>query len=377
MAELLVFGRLLSNSIISAVWELRQILTGNPVDDGGKSPAESAFTISSDVTEISGTCAPVGRGSAVGGVLANGEVCATGGDANQSIADNGACSANATPGPQIIHANSLFLIQLNRHRCLGLNWRKVHPKKRANKRISRQGHKSHQRKDKEPFYDSAHFKPRIILILFTLYMVFSIRSRHSCNELKFGVRSPIKNAMTQRLMKTVALVGMMGAGKTAVGKAVAAQLGVDFLDSDAEIEKAANMTIPEIFERDGEPFFREKESQVINRLLDSAPCVLSTGGGAFLAPRNREAMSAKGVSVWLDAEIDVLWARVKNKDTRPLLRTENPYETLKSIYTARVPIYRLADVTVVSEYDVSIEDMAQRVVDALSQRPDVIENTDD
>jgi shikimate kinase len=183
--------------------------------------------------------------------------------------------------------------------------------------------------------------------------------------------------MTQRLMKTVALVGMMGAGKTAVGKAVAAQLGVDFLDSDAEIEKAANMTIPEIFERDGEPFFREKESQVINRLLDSAPCVLSTGGGAFLAPRNREAMSAKGVSVWLDAEIDVLWARVKNKDTRPLLRTENPYETLKSIYTARVPIYRLADVTVVSEYDVSIEDMAQRVVDALSQRPDVIENTDD
>ncbi|NBQ27812.1 MAG: shikimate kinase [Rhodobacteraceae bacterium] len=183
--------------------------------------------------------------------------------------------------------------------------------------------------------------------------------------------------MTQRLMKTVALVGMMGAGKTAVGKAVAAQLGVDFLDSDAEIEKAANMTIPEIFERDGEPFFREKESQVINRLLDSAPCVLSTGGGAFLAPRNREAMSAKGVSVWLDAKIDVLWARVKNKDTRPLLRTENPYETLKSIYTARVPIYRLADVTVVSEYDVSIEDMAQRVVDALSQRPDVIENTDD
>ena len=178
-------------------------------------------------------------------------------------------------------------------------------------------------------------------------------------------------------MKTVALVGMMGAGKTAVGKAVAAQLGVDFLDSDAEIEKAANMTIPEIFERDGEPFFREKESQVINRLLDSAPCVLSTGGGAFLAPRNREAMSSKGVSVWLDAEIDVLWARVKNKDTRPLLRTENPYETLKSIYTARVPIYRLADVTVVSEYDVSIEDMAQRVVDALSQRPDVIENTDD
>ena len=184
-----------------------------------------------------------------------------------------------------------------------------------------------------------------------------------------------KSAMTRTLKKTVAMVGMMGAGKTAVGKAVAAQLGVPFLDSDAEIERAANMTIPEIFERDGEPFFREKEAQVINRLLEADPCILSTGGGAFLAERNRLAMSTKGVSVWLNADIDVLWSRVKHKDTRPLLKTTNPLETLTNIYNARIPVYRLADITVDSLSDISIEDMASRVIDALSARPDIIEDT--
>ena len=184
-----------------------------------------------------------------------------------------------------------------------------------------------------------------------------------------------KSAMTRTLKKTVAMVGMMGAGKTAVGKAVAAQLGVPFLDSDAEIERAANMTIPEIFERDGEPFFREKEAQVINRLLEADPCILSTGGGAFLAGRNRLAMSTKGVSVWLNADIDVLWSRVKHKDTRPLLKTANPLETLTNIYNARIPVYRLADITVNSLSDISIEDMASRVIDALSARPDIIEDT--
>lgn len=182
--------------------------------------------------------------------------------------------------------------------------------------------------------------------------------------------------MTLRLHKTVAMVGMMGAGKTAVGKAVATLLNVPFLDSDAEIEKAANMTIPEIFERDGEPFFRDKETQVINRLLEGDPCILSTGGGAFLAERNRTAMSAKGISVWLDADIDVLWSRVRHKDTRPLLRTPNPLETLTSIYNARIPIYKLADVHVTSEPDISIDDMAQRVIQALKTRPDIIGESD-
>ncbi|MEX0310219.1 MAG: shikimate kinase, partial [Tateyamaria sp.] len=127
-----------------------------------------------------------------------------------------------------------------------------------------------------------------------------------------------------RLKKTVVMVGMMGAGKTAVGRGLAMRLDVPFLDSDAEIERAANMTVPEIFERDGEAFFRAKESQIISRLLDEERGILSTGGGAFLAEDNRANITAKGVSVWLNADLDLLWQRVRHKDTRPLLRTADP-----------------------------------------------------
>ncbi|NOE26185.1 MULTISPECIES: shikimate kinase [unclassified Ruegeria] len=175
------------------------------------------------------------------------------------------------------------------------------------------------------------------------------------------------------LHKTVVLVGMMGAGKTAVGRALAARLGVPFLDSDAEIESAANMTIPEIFERDGEPFFRTKESQVIGRLLDEQKGILSTGGGAFLQPENRRIIAEKGAAVWLRADLNVLWNRVRHKDTRPLLRTDDPYATLKSLYEARVPVYAEADLTVDSDGETSIENMVGRVVDALLARPDVLE----
>ncbi len=176
-----------------------------------------------------------------------------------------------------------------------------------------------------------------------------------------------------RLKKTVVMVGMMGAGKTAVGRALAGVLNVPFLDSDAEIETAANMSVQEIFARDGEPFFREKEAQVIARLLETERCVLSTGGGAFLAEGNRSLITQMGVSVWLNADLPVLWQRVRHKDTRPLLRTENPHETLSGIFESRVPIYRLADLEVVSEARFSIEEMAHRVVDALLGRPDVLE----
>ena len=136
---------------------------------------------------------------------------------------------------------------------------------------------------------------------------------------------------------------MMGAGKTAVGKALATRLGVPFLDSDAEIEAAANMTIAEVFQRDGEAFFRDREAEVIARLLSTGPIVLSTGGGAFLAERNRDAISAAGVSLWLRADLDLLWQRVRHKTTRPLLRTADPRKTLGEIYAARQPIYALAD----------------------------------
>jgi shikimate kinase len=175
------------------------------------------------------------------------------------------------------------------------------------------------------------------------------------------------------LMKTIVMVGMMGAGKTAVGRALAQRLGVSFLDSDTEIETAAARTVPEIFERDGEPFFRAKETQVIERLLEEERCVLSTGGGAFLSEQNRVNISAKGVSIWLSADLELLWNRVRNKDTRPLLRTRNPKSTLSDIYEQRVPTYALADMTVLSKEEYSIEDMVDRVVDALAARPDVLE----
>ena len=176
-----------------------------------------------------------------------------------------------------------------------------------------------------------------------------------------------------KLKKTVVMVGMMGAGKTAVGRALAAKIGVPFLDSDAEIVKAANMSIAEIFERDGEAFFRTKETQVIDRLLDEERGILSTGGGAFLAEGNRSLISEKGVAVWLDADLELLWQRVKHKDTRPLLRTANPRQTLSEIFDARVPIYAKAELSVQADPNYSIEDMADRVLDALLTRPDVLE----
>jgi shikimate kinase len=176
-----------------------------------------------------------------------------------------------------------------------------------------------------------------------------------------------------RLQKTVVLVGMMGAGKTAVGSALARMLDVPFLDSDEEIERAANMTVTEIFARDGEPFFRARESEVLARLLAGSPCILSTGGGAFLAPDNRAAIAEKGVSVWLKADLDLLWQRVRHKTTRPLLRTSDPKATLAGLLEARQPVYALAGLTVEAKPDYSIEDMARKVMAALAGRQDVLE----
>jgi shikimate kinase len=178
---------------------------------------------------------------------------------------------------------------------------------------------------------------------------------------------------SQGLRRTVVLVGMMGSGKTAVGKALAAQLSVPFLDSDAAIEEAAHATIAEIFARDGEAFFRDREAEVIARLLSGPPCILSTGGGAFMAERNRAAISAKGVSVWLDVPLDVLWDRVRHKDTRPLLRTPDPHRTLTDLYDKRVPVYRLADLAVAASPSYSIDETTARVIAVLQSRPDVLE----
>lgn len=181
--------------------------------------------------------------------------------------------------------------------------------------------------------------------------------------------------MAPILKKSVVFVGMMGAGKTAVGKAVAQLLSVPFLDSDIELEKAANLTILEIFERHGEKFFREKETQVISRLLSSQLCVLSTGGGAFISDRNRAAISEHAVSVWLNVELDVLWHRVRNKGNRPLLKTSDPFGTLRSYYAKRQMIYALADIELRSNALNSIDEMALRVLTALRKKPGFIEET--
>jgi len=175
------------------------------------------------------------------------------------------------------------------------------------------------------------------------------------------------------LRRTVVLVGMMGSGKTAIGRVLSQRLNVPFVDSDAEIEAAANATISEIFERSGEPFFRDREAEVISRLLQANPCILSTGGGAYLSERNRAEISKHGVAVWLDADLDLLWERVRTKDTRPLLRTPDPLKTLGEIFVERGPIYELADLRTKAEPSYSIEDMTDAVLNVLASRADVLE----
>ena len=149
--------------------------------------------------------------------------------------------------------------------------------------------------------------------------------------------------------QTIVLVGLMGAGKTTVGRRLARELGLEFLDADAEIEKAAGCTIPEIFENFGEPAFREGEQKVISRMLDDAPHVLATGGGAFMNEETRAAILAKSVSVWLDADIPILLERVSRKNNRPLLKTGDPETILRNLAAERNPIYALADIRVESD----------------------------
>ncbi len=166
-------------------------------------------------------------------------------------------------------------------------------------------------------------------------------------------------------MRPLVLVGLMGAGKTSVGKRLAALLGVPFADSDTEIETAAHMTIPEIFARYGEPAFRDVERRVLARLVAEAPRVLATGGGAFVEPRTREAIAGRGTSVWLRADLDLLWDRVRDRPGRPLLATADPKAALADLMDRRTPLYALADVTVDSRRGASHEAMARSIVEAV------------
>jgi len=148
--------------------------------------------------------------------------------------------------------------------------------------------------------------------------------------------------------RSVVLVGMMGAGKSSIGRRLAGRMEIPFVDADIEIEKAAGMSIAEIFSAHGEPYFRAGEARVIVRLLDGGPQVLATGGGAFMNPETRAAIRAKGVSVWLRATLEVLNRRIKRRGDRPLLKDSDPVETLKRLIEQRYPVYAEADLTVES-----------------------------
>ncbi|TAK47464.1 MAG: shikimate kinase [Xanthobacteraceae bacterium] len=164
--------------------------------------------------------------------------------------------------------------------------------------------------------------------------------------------------------RPVVLIGMMGAGKTSIGKRLAARLQLPFVDADHEIEQAAGMSIADIFASHGEPYFRDGEARVIARLIEGGPCVLATGGGAYMRAETRERIHAKGVALWLKAEVDVILRRVRRRSDRPLLQTEDQAATIARLVDERYPVYASADITVLSR-DEPHERIVQECVEAL------------
>ena len=169
--------------------------------------------------------------------------------------------------------------------------------------------------------------------------------------------------------RSIVLVGMMGAGKSTIGRRLATRLRLPFLDADIEIEAAASMTIPEIFAAHGEPYFRDGEARVIARLLDNGPAVIATGGGAFMREETRNLIRAKAISIWLKADADVIMKRIKRRADRPLLQTEDPAATVSRLLEAREPVYQTADLTIWSR-DVPHDRIVDECVDALRVRLD-------
>ena len=172
--------------------------------------------------------------------------------------------------------------------------------------------------------------------------------------------------------RTIALVGLMGVGKSSVGRRLANTLGLSFRDADTEVEAAAGRSIPDIFAELGEAEFREGERKVIARLLDEAPHVLATGGGAFTDPRTRELIKAKAISVWLKTDLEVLARRIGRKDTRPLLIGKDPMDVLQAQAAARYPTYAQADVTVETgdaAHHVSVDQLIRALSAYLEEQP--------
>ena len=167
--------------------------------------------------------------------------------------------------------------------------------------------------------------------------------------------------------RSIVLVGMMGAGKSTIGRRLAARLRLPFLDADGEIETAAGMSIPDIFETHGEAHFRDGEARVIARLLESGPGVLATGGGAFMRTETRERIRGKAVSIWLKADGDIVLRRVRRRADRPLLQTADPAATIERLIGEREPFYQQADLTIWSR-DVPHEKIVDECIDALYAR---------
>lgn len=188
---------------------------------------------------------------------------------------------------------------------------------------------------------------------------FSAPPQHTAPDIK-----AIKSGLGSR---SIVLVGPMGAGKSSIGRRLAQQLSLPFCDADTEIEHAAGLTITEIFEEHGEPAFRSGEARVIERLLKDGPQVLATGGGAFMNERTRELIAEKGVSIWLNADIELLVRRVQRRTNRPLLKDRDPREVLTALLEVRNPIYALADISVNSR-DVRHEITVSEILVELDNR---------
>jgi shikimate kinase len=174
--------------------------------------------------------------------------------------------------------------------------------------------------------------------------------------------SRIRSALGDR---AIVMVGLMGCGKSAVGRRLAVKLGLPFVDADEEIEKAAGKTIEDIFADHGEPYFREGERKVLARLLRSGPQVLATGGGAFMNAETRAAIAQCGISVWLKADLALLVRRVGKRNNRPLLKTGDPEAVMQSLMDVRYPIYAEADITVESR-DVPHEIIVAEILERLA-----------
>jgi shikimate kinase len=173
--------------------------------------------------------------------------------------------------------------------------------------------------------------------------------------------------------RSIVMVGLMGCGKSSIGRRLAAALGLPFVDADDEIERAALKTIPEIFTDHGEAYFRDGERRVIKRLLGAGPQVLATGGGAFMNAETRAAIKAEGISIWLRADLDVLMRRVAKRDNRPLLKTDDPVAVMKGLMDQRYPIYAEADITIESR-DTTHEVIVDEIIAAVIASPEPVQS---